>query len=72
VSSVAWVANETGGRWNAGAMIGYRAGKINEGQVDDLSCPSATSCVAVGQSGIKNSKMFQIGRADNFVATVTP
>lgn len=72
VSRVAWVANETGGSWDTGAMIGYRAGKINQGQVDGLSCPSAKSCVAVGQSGIKNSKMLQIGRTDNFVATVTP
>jgi hypothetical protein len=72
VSRVAWVANEAGGSWDTGAMIGYRAGKINQGQVDGLSCPSAKSCVAVGQSGIKNSKMLQIGRTDNFVATVTP
>ena len=72
VSSVAWVANETRGKWDEGTMIGYQAGKINQGQIDGLSCPSATSCLAVGQSGIKNAKLTQIGRTDNFAATITP
>jgi hypothetical protein len=72
VSSVAWVANETSGTWDTGKLIGYRPGHVNQGQLDGLSCPSATSCVVVGQSGIKNAKLVQIGQSDNFVATVTP
>lgn len=72
VSSVAWVANEANGAWDSGALIGFRPGHINQGQLDGLSCPSPTSCVVVGRSGIKNAKLTQIGRSDNFVATVTP
>jgi hypothetical protein len=72
VSSVAWVANETAGEWDEGALIGYRSDKDNQGQLSALSCPSPTWCTAVGQSEVKNSKLEQVGLSDNFVATVTP
>jgi len=39
MSSVAWLASETNGKWSNGTLIGYHSGAINEGQVDGLSCP---------------------------------
>ena len=69
VSSVAWFAREINGRWNDGALIGYHSGAINSGQVDGLSCPSITTCVAVGQYWTKNSRMAAIGSIHNFAAS---
>ncbi len=69
VSSVAWFAREVNGKWNDGALIGYHRGAINSGQVDGLSCPSVTYCVAVGQYWIKNSSMAAIGNIHNFAAS---
>jgi hypothetical protein len=69
VSSVAWFAREINGRWNSGTLIGYHGGAINSGQVDGLSCPSATTCEAVGQYWIKNSSMAAIGSIHNFAAS---
>jgi hypothetical protein len=71
VSSVAWFAIETNGRWNDGAMIGYHGGAINDGQVDGLSCPSVGTCETVGQYWIKNSSMAAMGRIHNFAASFT-
>jgi hypothetical protein len=67
VSSVAWIASESKGKWSEGTLIGYKRGAINSGQAVGLSCPSSGSCVVVGQFSIKDSSMSLIGSVHSFV-----
>jgi len=72
MSSVAWLASETNGKWSNGTLIGYHSGAINEGQVDGLSCPVVRTCEVVGQYWTENSNLAAIGDIHNFAARFTP
>lgn len=72
ISSVAWLASETNGRWSDGTLIGYHSGAINDGQVDGLSCPSVRYCEGVGEYWIENSSLVAIGDIHDFAVSFTP
>ena len=71
ISSVAWFAIETNGRWNNGALIGYHGGAINGGQANGLSCPVIGSCEEVGQYWIENSSLAAVGGIHSIAASFT-
>jgi hypothetical protein len=72
ISSVAWLTNETNGKWSAGTLIGYHGGKINQGQIDGLSCPTVRYCEVVGQHWIVNSSLALDGEVHSFAASFSP